>query len=267
MQLFVDFLMEPDETPQGLEQKLVGLAQFASGIRIVYADPVTLQPVRTDVVRSVFDNRPDIATIVFERFGAVRGDVFHFDPKVRQDSWVTAQLYGVDGDVQQAIRRKMRQFRAAGEEPYAEVLRRVAGLVPATLMFDEATTYRVGREAVWRDFRIVASASEPIPNVPSIVVPQRISPEMLSEFPITTKGDEILGVIRRRSSCDSLAVTFYLYDFVNSVLGLPRQEPEPLQLFQRYCRFRFPMYNDYLVEDVTTQERIHALMNEINRNE
>jgi hypothetical protein len=93
------------------------------------------------------------------------------------------------------------------------------------------------------------------------------SPEMISEFPIDLPSDAILDKIKRRSAYDSLAVTFHFYDFVASVLGQPRQEPEPIQLFKGYCRFRLPMYADYLMEDRGTQESIRSLMEEIKRNQ
>jgi hypothetical protein len=218
------------------------------------------------VVESLFEGRRELIGAISERLGAVEGSQFLFDARIRNGAWVDEQLYGLETGLQQAIKRKIRDLINAGLEPFTAVLRRLSSRVPATLMLDRAATMRFSSAVVWNEFRMLATAAEPIPRVPSIVMPE-FSPEMMSEFPIDSPSASILAIIKKRSACDSLAVTFHLYDFVAAVLGLERREPEPIQLFKRYCRFRLPMYVDYLMEDGGSQEAIQNLMEEIGRNQ
>jgi hypothetical protein len=152
------------------------------------------------------------------------------------------------------------------DKPFIAALRSVASSVPATIVLDGAATAKFGAVSVWREFRIVPSGSAPIECLPSIVVPKRMTPEMISEFPVGQDAGRILEVIRERAAGSACAVTFFLYDFVTSVLKMAREEPEPLQLFEGYCRFRYPMDIRDLGDDMTTQERILALLVDMKRN-
>jgi hypothetical protein len=266
IQLFLDFVLERGESPGSLEQKLITLSHFASGIRIVNASAAALQPVATAEVEALFEGRSEVISVVFERLGTVDGFAFISDPRIRTDAWVNDQLSGLESAVKQEIKRKTQDLIGMGLVPFTAVFRRIASEIPSTLMFDKESTMQFSPQMVWDEFRILATGVEPIPGVPSIVMPE-FSPEMMSEFPIGLEENAILDIIKRRSACDSLAVTFHLYDFVASVLGRPREEPQAIQLFKGYCRFKLPIYIDYLMEDVGAQESIRNLMEEIGRNQ
>jgi hypothetical protein len=267
MQLFIDLIVEQDETPQRLEQKLIGLSQYASGIRIVWADLPALVPLRFDSVCSVFDDRRELLSVLQERFGHRDGDYFVLVRSIRNEYWVQSQLSDIDPRMRQDMTTRMARLIAASLEPFTAVFRRIASVVPATLILDQVSTRWFGPEVVWRDFRILPSVREPIPNIPSVITPGWLSPEIVSEFELGKPGSEILDHVRRRVACDAPAITFYVYDFLTSVLDLPRQEPAPIQRVRGQCRFRFPMYMDDLIQDSVLQERVHRFIQEIGRNE
>jgi hypothetical protein len=134
--------MEENQSPDGLEAKLIALSQYASGIRILNITTAALQPIPVSTVGAMFDGKRAIVSALCERLGTVENSQFFLNPAIRTDASVINQLDGLELQIQQAIRRKLPNLLNAGFEPFTVVLRRIASRVPATLMLDRAATMR-----------------------------------------------------------------------------------------------------------------------------
>jgi hypothetical protein len=89
---------------------------------------------------------------------------------------------------------------------------------------------------------------------------------MISEFPIREPAPNILDVFEKRLKSNALSVTVYLNDFLTIVGRLAGREiPEPIQLFEGHCRFKFGFTIEELFSDFDIIERLREFLKKCDR--
>jgi hypothetical protein len=147
-----------------------------------------------------------------------------------------------------------------------QVLRLLAMDTPAAIVLDETLTNWFGPKNVWESFHMVPSGSLPIAEkAPSVAVPRRLSPEMLSEFPADYTHDAIRQAVANRAAGPADAATVYLHDLIVAAGHLERKEPQALQQITGHGRFVFPLTIEALKTSAALREQIQAIVERTNR--
>jgi hypothetical protein len=122
---------------------------------------------------------------------------------------------------------------------------------------------RVLGSPVWDRTSIIQSAAQWDQNDKRrFVTPARLSPEQISEFPLSADRGQVCAVVGERARSEALAVTVYLHDLLVATTDVDRSEPESFQAVQDHCRYVFPFAIDSL-ENMT--DRIQQFVNDTKR--
>jgi hypothetical protein len=164
------------------------------------------------------------------------------------------------------ILAQMQEFLNKSCEACRHVLRLLAMDTPAAIVLDETLTNWFGPKNVWESFHMVPSGTLPIADKPpSVALPRRLSPEMLSEFPADHTQDAIRLAVAKRAAGPAEAATVYLHDQIIAAGHPERKRPEALQEITGHCRFVFPLTIEALKTNAAIREQIQAIVERTNR--
>jgi hypothetical protein len=190
VQLMVDFV---GDGPFALfPRKLAAFGRFAHMVRIVQPINLLFQPVPIDEARRIFGALADVILATFCICQATAA-MPRFECVDRQ--WTAEQLEMVAQKTQvskSVLVTQMNELLDKACDPCRHVLQLLAMDTPAAVLLDETLTNWFGPKNIWETFHMVPSGSLPIAEkTPSIAIPRRLSPEMLSEFSADCTQDEI----------------------------------------------------------------------------
>lgn len=237
--LVVDFVIDAGEPLDQVCDGIIAASRAASVVRIVGVRNVYRQPIHC------------FGEGVCERIGEVQGSSVLVDDHMATPGWLEQRLEGLPQDVVAQVRARKDEIIRTTFRPCRDMLTRAARETAVCLLMDEDGTKLFGPEMV-NSFGL-------LPTGPEVELPNRLSPEMLSEFPEEVPAELISQEVRRRAAFPTKLSTVYLHDLLVAAGDWKRERPEPLQLINEHCRFRLPVALDVLGLDDALTAKIRGV--------
>jgi hypothetical protein len=258
VQLVVDFPAAGNFA--NLPGPLAALAHCCHAVRLIGMENFA-QPLRREVLVGLFGAKAELVAEAMCTSDGLR------IPKERTTDEHIRRVAGAIGDPD--AERKIRylvwivqQEHPAGVRDFLESR---APYLPAAVLLDTATTRFFGAKRVRGEFRMIPGQAEITDGETLALMPQYLSPEMFSEFPLDTTNDLMERQLRDRAGSAAAAVTVYLGDLLAVFGRYKRPMPAPIQLIHGHLRFSLPMSIDEMKQNSETNTRIHDFLTHAGR--
>jgi hypothetical protein len=265
MQLMIDVIAEPvSDWPA----RLIAASRCAHVLRVVRLESVLFAPIDVQAAREVLPSET-AADNFLSQFCIVG------DGQVQLKNWiidhgrvraVLERFAPADGQVQSAALTRL--MLRAMDGPM-KLMNSTAGEAGAAFVLEgrmaDWLKWLKKPKVVWDGFGMIPATNELDAPRPSVLMPRRVSPEQISEFPEEVTPTEIHERIRERADSSAEAVTVYLGDLLVAEAGLPRAPPESLEGIEGCCRFVVPLTIAELPADQEITSRVQALVKSSNR--
>jgi hypothetical protein len=253
VQLVLDF--EPKEGFSKLARQMEIWSRCAHAIHLIGMD-LYVPPFRREVIESTFGRDSEF---VLTNLCQQRGSEFVF-PSRPPDLMISA-------DVREKVEDLRRYAAEADEGKCRRFLRVNSGLWASAVVIDATTTQFFGSRTVWEEFGMIPAREAGFEGRLFAMMPIRVAPDVISEFPEEMRDERIRGVIEERvRSKEAISVTMYLYDLLAGFGGYRREKPRPIQIVPGHCRFSFPFSVQELKWETELNGRIRQFLSGCRRN-
>jgi hypothetical protein len=265
VQLMIDVVAEP---AGDWAARLIAASRCAQIVRVVRLESVLFAPLDPEAVRQAFPPGAG-ADLFLGHFCAVGDGHVHLkswivDPaRVRA---VLARFAPADAHAQSAALTRLMHQAMAG--PMRSV-HAAAGDAGAAIVLEARIAdfcRMLGRQGVvWEGLGMIPATDDARAAAPAFLMPRRLSPEMISEFPEDATPQQIREHIKHRAGSPAQAVTVYLHDLLVAEAGMQRVTPQSLEEIEGYCRFTFPFTIEELRANQEITSRVQALVESSHR--
>jgi hypothetical protein len=265
MQLMIDVVVE---RAADWPARVVAAARCADIVHVVGIENALLGEVHVEAVRAALPSAAS-ADLFLTHFCTVA------DTRARLNSWIVDQRRV--GRVLESLQPAERQAQSAAlvtlitqamQRPM-KAIHCLAGDAGAALVLEARMAawlgWRKQPTLVWDRLGMVPATDDPAAPAPSFLMPRRLSPEQISEFPAGTAPAQIRAQIEQRAGSHAQALTVYLHDLLVAEAGVERLPPAALQEIQGHCRFLFPFTVADLRASQEITDRVRAFVERSNR--
>jgi hypothetical protein len=263
IQLMIDFVA--DEDWGYLPSKLIAVSHFAQLVRIVRMERVLFEPLEVQQVYAAYGST-EAAAYPLSQFWTVKDGVAAFKPQIVSVRWVQDVLTNRPQAEAQALRPLLECARAKR----APILAALAMDAGASFVLDAPiaawlAAFTNERNCVWEKLGMIPAGDKPASGGPSFVMPKRLSPEEISEFPEEETQESIARAVSERATSDAQAVTVYLHDLLVTVARMERVIPDTLQSIEGHCRWVFPRTVEELRASSEITQQVQAFVEKCQR--